>query len=130
ENVAADAGDDARDDLALALDRAGHRDLARAGAPAPSAAALIPVPVLRLAADEGLVHLDDPHQLAEVLVSEAGADAVAHVPGGRVRPEPHVAVDLQRADPLLASQHKVDDAEPLTQRLIRILEDRPDDGRE
>src|SRR5437868_6904438 len=61
ENVAANAADDAGNDLALALDRAGYRDLTRAGAPAPSASALVPVPVLRLAADEGFINFNDPH---------------------------------------------------------------------
>ena len=86
--------------------------------------------VLRLAADERLVNLDDTHQLAEVLVRHPGPDAVAHVPGRPVGAEAHHAVYLKGANPLLAGQHQVDDAEPLAQRLIRVLEDRVDQDRE
>ena len=122
-----DVVDDARDDVALALDCADDRHLARADAASPAAlAALVLVPVLGLAADEGLVNLDDAHELAEILVGEAGADAMAHVPSGVVRAEAHHAMNLKGADALLAGQHQVDDAEPLAQRLIGVLEDRAD----
>src|SRR6266542_2092805 len=130
KNVAAHAVDNPRDDLALALDSADYGDLARASAATSAPAALVPVPVLRLAADEGFIDLDDPHQLAEVLVRQPGSDAMAHVPGGRIGAEAHVTMDLQRADPLFAGQQQVNDPEPLPQWLIRVFEDRTDDGRE
>lgn len=86
--------------------------------------------VLRLASDKGFVDLDDAHKLAEILIGEAGAYAVAHIPSCLVRTEAHIAIDLQRTDFLLTRQHQVDDAEPLTERFIRVLEDRANQYRE
>ena len=40
------------------------------------------------------------------------------------------ALDLQCTDTLLAGQHHVNDAEPVPQRLIRVLEDRSDQNTE
>jgi hypothetical protein len=126
-----DAANHAGDHVSLPANRADDGRFAGTNTASSAApAALIPMPVLRLAADEGFIDLDDAHELAEVLTGETGADAVTHVPSGLVRAETHVAVDLQCADPLLARQHKVDDAEPVAQRLIRVLEDRSDDRRE
>ena len=86
--------------------------------------------VLALAADVGLIDFDDTHQLAEVLILQSSADAMAHVPSRPVRAETHVMIDLERAHPLLAGQHQVNDAEPLAERLIRVLKNRVDQDRE
>jgi hypothetical protein len=69
-------------------------------------------------------------ELPRFLVLHGSADAVAHVPSGFVRAEAHVAVNLPGADALLAGRHEVDDAEPLPQVHICVLEDRPDEVRE
>jgi hypothetical protein len=130
EKVAADRIDDAGDDLPLALDRADDGRLARSHAAATGAAALVPMPVLRLAADEGLIDFHDTHELAEIFVGEASADAMAHVPSRFVRTETHETLHLKRANPFLAGQHQVDDAEPLAKVNIRVLENGADENRE
>ena len=61
---------------------------------------------------------------------QSRADFVAHGMGGAVAPETHHALDLERADTFLAGQHQVDDPKPLSERLIRILEDRSGNVRE
>ena len=54
-------------------------------------------------------------------------DAVAHIPSGLVGAEARDVHDLKRAHPLHAGQHQVDDTEPVTERLVLVLEDRPGD---
>src|SRR5438046_3122551 len=86
--------------------------------------------ILGLAADPCFVHFDDANQFAELFIAQCSSDLVAHQPSGFVGAETHIAHDLQRADALLAGQHQVNDAEPLAQRLVGVLEDRPDENRE
>ncbi len=129
KNVAAHGFDDASYNLTLAADRADNGRLAGPHT-ATTAAALIPMPVPSLSADECLVHFDDPHELAEILIRETCANPMAHVPSGFVRTKTHIAHDLKGADPLLARQHQVNHAEPLAHRLIGIFEDRIDQYRE
>lgn len=116
---------DASDDFALALDCADNADLAGAAA-APATAALIPVFVFVLPTDVGFVHFDDTAEFIGPMFAEASADAVAHVERGFIRAEAHDALNLQCADALLAGQHHVNDPEPIPERFIRVLEDRPD----
>ena len=130
EKIAGHAVDDAGNDLPVALDRANDRCLARSHAAAPRPAALVPMPVLRLAADEGFVNLDDAHELAEIFVRHPGAKAMRHVPSCFQRTEIHHPPKLARADPFLAGQHQMQDAEPVAERLIGVLENRPADMRE
>ena len=59
---------------------------------------LVPMPVLGFAADESFVDFHNAHELAEILVRQAGADAVAHVPSGPVGAEAHHALNLERAE--------------------------------
>jgi hypothetical protein len=127
KRLAVRAGDHASNYVPLALDCADHDRLALAARPVMPIAA---VAVLVLAADVGFVNLDDAHQLAKFLVREPGADAMAHEPSGSVGAEAHHAVDLEGANPFLAGEHQENDAEPLAQRLIRVLEDRAGDVRE
>lgn len=117
--------DDAGDNVAFAADRTSNDSLASAAGSAATISALALVPVLGEAADESFINLDDTNELFELLVLQCRANAVAHVPSGFVGTEAHVAMDLSGADTLLAGQHKVDDAEPLPQVHIRVLEDRP-----
>jgi hypothetical protein len=120
---------DPRNDVALALDCTNDTDLAGAG-PARTAITLVPMLVAGLSADVGFVNLDDAHEFPKFLVLERRADAVAHVPSGLIGAEAHVAVDLPGANALLAGRHKVDDAKPLPQIDVRVLENRPDKMRE
>ncbi len=121
---------DARHDIALAADGTDNHELARADPTSP-----VPVPtlvfvfVLRKTADESFVHFDNAHQLAEMLVPQSGADAMAHIPSGAVGAEAHCAVDLESGNALLARKHEMDDPEPLAQRLVGVLEDRADQMR-
>ena len=115
------------DHVALTADRADHDFLAgSAGSWRP----LIPMPVLVFAADVGFVHLDYAHELTELGINQSGADTIAHVMRSLIRAEAHHAVDLERANSLLAGQHKVDHAEPRPQRDIRVLENCSDQHRE
>lgn len=124
------AGDDARDALiALPLHGADHDVLAGALA-AHALTALVPMAVVILAADVGLINLHNAHKLLKLLVSQPGADAVAHMPSGAVGAEPHHTLNLERRDALLAGHHHVDDAKPLPERLVRVLEDCPSDDAE
>ena len=110
--------------IALPLDGTNDGCLALVTAAGPATATVL---VVALPADIGLVNLDDDHEFVEFLVLQSRADAVAHVPSRLVRAETHVAVDLPRADTLLAGQHEVDDLEPLPKIDIRIFEDGPDE---
>lgn len=78
--------DNARDHRASPLRGTDDASLAGAG-PARAAATLIPVLILVLTADIGLVNLDDAHELLKFLILKRGADAVAHVPSRLVRAE-------------------------------------------
>jgi hypothetical protein len=129
EGCGIDAIDDAGDDLAAPADRADDRLLARSQAAATGAAALADMPVLRLAADEGFIDLDNPEQLALGAVAHRHTNAVAHVPGRLVGPGAEHPVDLMGAHALLRVVHQERDLEPLDKRIFGVLEDRPgDDG--
>jgi len=126
-----DVLDNARDDLTFALNRADDWYLTGTNAASSAtAAALIPMPVLCLAADKRFIDFHNAHELAEIFIRQTSADAVTHVPRGFQRTETHIAPHLPGADPLLADQHQVNDAEPVTKRLIGVLENRPGNVRE
>src|SRR6202453_967111 len=91
---------------------------------------LIPMPVPVLAADVGLINLDNAHQLAEVGINHRSADTHAHVMCGLVAAEPHHPMNLQGANALLAGQDQVDHLEPLTERLVGVLKHGASDNRE
>jgi hypothetical protein len=93
-----------------------------------AAAAFIPMPILGQAADEGFIDLDNPAELPNVF-HQGNADLVAHGPSGFVGTEAHVAHNLERAHALLAGQHQMNNAIPITQRLICILKNRIDQNR-
>lgn len=121
-------GDNAGDDVALPLDRSGDNSLSGSTSPPASVAALVLVPVLGEATDESFI---DFNNAAELFGSfdQRGSYLVAHAPSGFIRTEAHVSLNLQRAHSLLAGQHQMDDAKPLSEGLIRILKDGPgDDG--
>lgn len=122
------AENDASDDIALAPDRADDWRFERIVAAPASAAALVPMAVFVFPADIGFVDFNDAAELLYVL-NESGADLVAHEPSGFVGTEAHVTHDLEGAHSLFASQHQVDDFEPVTERLVCVFEDRPGDMR-
>jgi hypothetical protein len=124
--LAFDVLNDASDDVAFAADCADHNRLALAIA---LAAALVPMPVARVAPDNCFVHFDDPGELLHVL-DHCGSDLVAHNPSRLVRAEAHITVDLEGAHSLLADQHQMGDSEPIFQRLIRIFKNCPGKIRE
>ena len=123
-------GNHPSDHVAGPLDSPDHDFLARATSPAEVATtALTLVLVLGLAAHKCFIHFNVAHQLAEFNVAEGSADLVAHRPSSLVGAEAHHAMNLKRADALLAGEHQVNNAEPLAQRLIRVFEDRTDQHR-
>jgi hypothetical protein len=93
-----------------------------------AAAAFIPMSVLCETSDESFIDLDNSAELSDVL-HKGNADAVAHIPSGFQRPETHIAPNLPSTYALLAGKHQMNDAIPIAERLIRILENRSgDDG--
>jgi hypothetical protein len=123
-----DISDDAGNDVALAPNCASDDCLPRTACSAASVTALVFMPVLGEAADESLVNLDNTAEFLRVF-DQSGPDLVAHFPSGLVGAEPHIPLNLERAHALLAGQHQMDDAKPLSEGFIRVLEDRSgDDG--
>jgi len=118
--------DHASDHIAAPLDGTNYSCLAGRRTAGAAVATVVAVFVPHLAAHIGFVHFDDAHKLLKFIVLHRGADAVAHVPSRLVGAEAHVAVDLPRANALLAGRHQVDDAEPLPQIDIRVFKNRPD----
>jgi hypothetical protein len=129
ESFGIDIRDHARNDVTLAADRADDWRLAGPDAAcSTAAAAFIPMPVFGQAADESFIDFDNAAELIDVL-HESGSDLMAHEPSGPVRAEAHITIDLQSAHALFAGKHEMDDAEPLPQRLVCILENRSSDMR-
>ena len=81
--------------------------------------------------DKRLVHFDDPEQRRslEAVGSHGLTDAVTEVPSGLVG-DSEGALHLVRADPLLRLDHQVHGHEPLPQRKLGVVEDRPRGHRE
>jgi len=124
KRAGADVFDNTGYDVSLTLHGTNDRRLARTNAASPATtAALILVLILRQAADESFVNLNHAAKLLNIL-EQGDTDFVAHHPCGFVRAEAHEPHNLQCAHALLAGQHKVDDAIPVTERLVGILEDR------
>jgi hypothetical protein len=119
--------DHARNDVALAADRADDWSFTGADAAgATASAAFIPMPVLGQPADESFIDFDNSAELINVL-HESGSDLMAHEPRGPIRAKAHVTIDLQCAHAFFAREHEVDNAEPLPQRLVRVFENRSGD---
>lgn len=118
-----DVRDHARDDIALTADSTSDdRPLAASGRTG-QAVALVSMFVLGLAADESFINLDDATKL-RLGFDQRSADFVAHGMRRAVATEAHDALNLKGADSLLAGQHQMSDAIPVTQRLIGVLKDR------
>jgi hypothetical protein len=125
ERSGADVFDNAGYDVSLTLHGTNNRSFTGTNAASPTAiAALILVPILRQAADEGFVNLNYAAKLLNIL-DQGDTDFVAHHPRGFVRTETHEPHNLQCAHTLLAGQHQVDDTIPVTERFVGVLKDRP-----
>jgi hypothetical protein len=129
EGRGADVGDYTSNHVAFAANSARDGRLARANAASAVTAAAI-MPVLGFAADESFIDFYNASKLIELLTRERGPYPVSHVPSGFVRAETHVAINLKGAYSLLASEHQVNDAKPIAERLIRVLKDRASNVRE
>lgn len=118
-------------DVSLTLHSADHDELTSSARSSEVSASTFPfVFILGFPAHVGFVYLDIADQFLEFDVAERHADLAAHQPRSFVGAKAHVAADLKRADTLLAGQHQMNDAEPFTQGLIGVLEDRPNQNRE
>jgi hypothetical protein len=118
--------DHTQDNITLAADGPNDSGLASPDT-ARTAVALIAMLICGFAADIGFVYFDDAHELAELLILQGSANAMANVPSGFVRTEAHEVMNLPRAHSLLAGEHQVDDFEPVSEIDLRILENRADE---
>jgi len=112
---------DLADDVTLAGNRANDAYLIAAWTSLQ--ALLVPVPVLILAADVGLVYLDFAHELGKAAVLHGGPDPVAHIPGRFIGPAADLPLNLQGADALLALGHEVNHLEPDAKVVVGVLKD-------
>jgi hypothetical protein len=119
--------DNARHDIALALNSADNSILAFAAGPRR---ALIPMPIFVLAADICFIDFDDAHELAEFRFGEPRADAMAQIMSCRIGTETKHPLYLQRGNALLAGQYEIDDLEPCPHWNIGVFEDRAHQNRE
>ena len=122
-----DVRDHAGHDVSFAANRT--NDWCFAGtdtARAASAAAFIPMSIFGQATNESFIDFDDTPEFLDVL-HKGNADFVTHFPCSFVRAKPHVPHNLKRAHTLLAGQHEMDNAIPITERLIGVLENRSSD---
>ena len=117
KGVLADVGDAFEPDHSVTLDCTRDPGLTLAGALANAAPAT---------ADQRLVNLDDSEQrgAGEAVVAHSLADAMAQVPGRAVG-DPECGLELVSRDTLLGNTHEVDGDEPLAQRQVGIVHDRP-----
>ena len=118
-NALVDALDGAGNEGALAADSAHDGELV---GDAATFHLVHGMPVFVLSADIGLINLHDADQLAEVRITQSGADAVAHIVRGLVGAEAHHALHFKCGHAFLAGQHHVDDLEPVAEADLRVLE--------
>ena len=122
ESGGIDIRDHARNDVTFAADRADDRSFPGTDAPrSATAAAFIPMPVFSQAANESFIDFDNSAELINVL-HKGDANFVAHGPSCFIRAEAHITLNLQCAHALFAGQHKMDDAIPIAERLVGVLE--------
>jgi hypothetical protein len=128
QGCGADVIDNARDHVTLAAHSASDNRFAGCGRTGLEVA-LNPMPVLGFAADEGFVNFHNAAKLG-FRFDQSRADFVAHGMRRTVAAEAHDTLNLEGANSLLAGQHQMGDAEPLAERLVRVLKDRARDMRE
>ena len=115
-------------EIAFAGDRADDGNLADRTT-ALQLEALAEWPVSVLAADVGLVHFDDAHQLLEIRIVHRGAQAMAHIPSRLVRLASDLPLNLKCAHAFLAVEHLPDDFKPSAKRVFGVLKNGPADDR-
>jgi hypothetical protein len=115
---------DLASDIALARDRTNDGNLVDRAAPRLF---LVPVAIAIQAADVGFIHFDNAHQLLELGVFHRGAQAMAHVPSRLVCTASDLALNLERADALLAVKDLPENLEPSLERILSVLKNRPAD---
>jgi hypothetical protein len=120
--------DNLASEIALARDRADDGNLADRTT-ALQLEALAQWPVSVLAADIGLVHFDNTHQLLEVGIVHRSAQAMAHIPRRLVGLASDLPLNLKRADAFLAVEHLPDDFKPSTKRVFSVLKNGTADDR-
>ena len=113
--------DNTSDDVALALYSTDDWRLVSTAA-TRLAGLLVPMLVLVVTADVGFVHLNNAAKLGFRL-HQSSADFVAHGMCRAVAAEAHDALNLEGTNTLLAGQHRMYDAVPVTQGLIGVLKD-------
>jgi hypothetical protein len=86
--------------------------------------------VLGFAADERLIHFCNAYELAEISIRQASPDTVAHGLRRAVAARDDRAVNLENGNSFLAGEYEVNDAEPLAERILCVLENRTDQHRE
>jgi hypothetical protein len=116
------------DDVSLAANGSDDADLI-AHFPATDMRTLLPMAVLVLAANEGFVHLDDAHQLRELRILHRGAQAMAHIPSGRIG-RSNLSLNLLGTDALLGIKHLPEHFKPDFERILRVLKNGSDVKRE
>ena len=121
-------GDDTGDDISLPFYGANNNGLT-ASAATMDMLAFVPMAIGVFAADVSFINLNYSAKLL-FRFDERSADFMTHGMGRPIGAETHHALNLQAAHPLLACQHVVDDAKPLTEGLIRVLENRACNDRE
>ena len=90
---------------------------------------LVPMTVLVFAANPRFVHFHNAPKL-RLWRDQRRADFVAHGMGRLVAAEAHHTLDLEGAHSLLAGKHQMGDPEPIAERLLGVLKDRPGKARE
>src|SRR5439155_24905745 len=70
------------------------------------------------------------HEVSKSVVLHGSADSLAHIPSCPVVTATDLAVNLKRADSLLALSHQVNDLEPSAQRIVGIVENSSSNDRE
>ena len=126
--VRADVLDHLTDYVAFARDRADDWNLAALTKAVRIALRL--VHLAALAADEGFINFDNPHQLPKLGVFHSGAEPHAHVPSSLILASSKHPVNLQGTDTFLGSEHQMENLEPHAERLFGFLENRPSFERE
>lgn len=119
----------ARNHVALALHCANDRSFAAGASASLAVVFFVPMTVAVFAANPSLVNLDNTAEFL-LRLNHRRADFVCHVQGSLVGAKAHLPLNLERANSFFARGHQVDDLEPLPQRLVGVLKDRPCQVRE
>lgn len=119
-----DVIENAGNHVTLPLDCADDRRLAGSLRAGLAVVSLVPMAVLVLAADVGFVDFDDAAQLKR-RINQRRTDFVAHGMGRLVATEAQHALNLEGAHSLLARQHQMGDAIPVSEGLFGVLKDSP-----